>query len=343
MRHLTILLFAAVLAGCDRQPKTAAPAEAPVLDELSTALQDMEQRILRDPQNAALYAERARLFERFAKPNEAIADWKRALAVDSANAAYHIALGDLYYHSLKVDEADAAFNKALALEPGNNEARLKVAEMKLMLRQYKPSMDLVNEALRSDPNLSHGYFLKGWIYMETGDTGRAISSYRTAVEQEPDNYRAWMELATLHAQRRDPLALQYYTTALSLQPNSVEAWYGKGLFAQENGRDSLALACYDSIKYIDPRNPAAWYNSGYVRLEHLNDALRAVKDFTAATKLAPKDVNAWYNRGLAYERKGSLDSAAADYRHALDLEPRYEPAAMGLQRLQDEGVKVKVR
>jgi tetratricopeptide (TPR) repeat protein len=176
--------------------------------------------------------------------------------------------------------------------------------------------------------------------METGDTALAISSFRTCVEQDPTHYKGFMQLGVLHSRLGDPLAMDYYNTAIELRPRETEAWYNKAMFAQENGMDSLALECYDRIKQLDPRNALAWYNSGYVRLEHLNDPQQAIRDLTAAGKLEPKYYQAFYNRGLAYERKGVLDSAAMDHQRALKIKPDYAPAAEGLSRLQRMGVRI---
>ena len=49
---------------------------------------------------------------------------------------------------------------------------------------------------------------------------------------------------------------------------------------------------------------------------------------------------AFYNRGLAYERKGVLDSAAMDFQQTLRIKPDYDPAALGLQRLQAKGLRI---
>ena len=41
---------------------------------------------------------------------------------------------------------------------------------------------------------------------------------------DPQDYKAYMELGKLSAARHDPLAEQFYNTALELRPRSVEAW-----------------------------------------------------------------------------------------------------------------------
>ena len=343
MRPLLIigLVVPALFAACGGGGVDPVHQTAITTDSLSNALGDLDRRIVADPRNAALYAERARVFRSSGKAPEAIEDWKRALLVDSLNAGYHVELGDLYYVSLKIKEAQEQFETALRIEPENNAARLKEAELQVVaFRQYQKAFDLVNAALRSDPGLAEGYYIKGWAYMESGDTDRAISSFRTTVERDPAHYKAFMELGKLHALLNDPLALDYYNTAIDLRPGQVEAWYGKGMYCQENGKDSLALECYDRIKQIDPRNATAWYNSGFVRLEHLNDLPQAIRDFTAAGKLLPSYHQAFYNRGLAYERKGVLDSAAMDFQQTLRIKPDYDPAALGLQRLQAKGLRI---
>lgn len=335
MKFLAALITSLVLtllSGCKPEAATSSSE--------STSLGEIDRRILADPANASLYAERARYHEGLDSAVLAMNDWKRAIALDSTNASYHVALGDLFFKKVRLDDADKSFKRAIALDPEATEPRLKIAEMKLLLREYVGAMEMVNSALRIDQGLAHGYFLKGWIHMEAGDTTLAVSSFRTAVEQDPEYFDAYLQLGMLHATRHDPLAGQYYASALDLRPNSVEALYGMGMFAQESGRDSLALACYARIKEIDPGNALAWYNTGYVLLEHLQDPAAARMEFTEALRRWPAYPDAWYNHGLAHEREGRLDSAGMDYQRALTLDPGFTLAAEGLQRLQSKGLRI---
>ena len=43
-------------------------------------------------------------------------------------------------------------------------------------------------------------------------------------------------------------------------------------------------------------------------------------DFTTVLKLDPNNVNAYFNRGSAYDSLGQYEKAVADYTHALDLD-----------------------
>jgi tetratricopeptide (TPR) repeat protein len=303
----------------------------------------LEQRIVSDPGNAALYAERSAFYQAQDSSRKALADMEVALRLDPLNVEYRLRAGDLQYASLQVEKARFNFERATQLAPEDVRPVLKLAEIELVLRKYKESIALVNAALRKEPTAAHGYYLKGWIYMETKDTTTAISSFRTAVEQDPQDYNAYVLLGKLSAARHDPLAEQYYTTAIDLRPNSVEAIYNRAIYYQEHGKDSLALAAYDRIKEIDPRNALAWYNSGWVRLEHLHDLAQAKRDFTKAIDIETNYADAWYNRGVAMELTQEMDSAAANYQLCLSIQPGHALAIAALGRLAAKGVRIKMR
>ncbi|MBX2974409.1 MAG: tetratricopeptide repeat protein, partial [Flavobacteriales bacterium] len=270
----------------------------------------------------------------------AINDWKRAIMLDSTNFRWRLGLGDLYYTKADLSNAEVQFIKARILAIDSTEARFKLAEIRLIRGEYKDAMAEVNDALRIDDQNARGYFLKGWIHREAGDTALAISSYRTATERDPLYYDAYMALALVHAAQGDPLAWDYFNSAVDLRPTSVEARYARGLYAQDHDRDSIALEDYALIKHVDPNNPTAWYNTGYIYLEHQDRFADARREFNGAITRMPTYAQAYFNRGLTYELEGKLDSAAKDYKVALALQPGFDDAAHGLDRLQTRGVRV---
>lgn len=46
----------------------------------------------------------------------------------------------------------------------------------------------------------------------------------------------------------------------------------------------------------------------------------AVADFTRVLEVEPQNVNAFFNRGSAYDSLGDFELAVSDYMHALDLD-----------------------
>lgn len=329
----SLLIVLVFLSACDDR-KDARKGMSPV-----EAIADIEKRILERPGDGSLFAERARLYERLDSVLPAMNDWKRAIALDSTNAQYHMAISDLFYRKVRLEDAEYHLRNAIRLAPSDTEPLLKLSELKLANREYIRAMELANQALRIDDQHARGYYLKGWIHMESGDTALAISSYRTAVERDPVFYESYVQLGVLHAALQEGIAWDYYNSALEVRPNGMEALYGKAMLAQDNHMDSLALALYAQIKMVDPRNPLPWYNTGYVLLEHQRKPLEARVEFSQAIDRFPMYAQAYYNRGLTYELENKLDSAMLDFQRTLEYDPDMELANQAIVRMRMKGVR----
>lgn len=320
-------------------------AEPPVVEDPAkpATLAEIEARILADPSDPNGYAARALYYEGLDSARLAENDWKRTIEVDSTNARWRIALGELYLRKIDLPHAEQQFGHAIRLAPDSTEGRSKLSEVYLMQLRFKEAMVLANEALRLDPLDAKLYNLKGWIHRTAGDTDLAISSYHTAVERDPSYYDAYISLGMLYAARHDPLAIQFYSSAIDIRPRSVEALYDQAIFLQEHGNDSLALVRYARIKEIEPRYPVAYYNTGYILLDHMGKPAEARAEFNKAIHQLPDYAQAYYSRGLTYETQGMLDSARWDFSQALKLDPGFADAAKGMSRLEEKGVKVSAR
>lgn len=82
-----------------------------------------------------------------------------------------------------------------------------------------------------------------------------------------------------------------------------------------------ALRHYDNV--IDPKAPdaLALYRRG-VALDGVGQTEKALQDFDAAIRLAPKEARAYFERGvLLAGRKRAYDRAIADFNRALELDP----------------------
>src|SRR5690606_14123540 len=106
------------------------------------------------------------------------------------------------------------------------------------------SLDYINKSLKIDKLIAKGYFLKGKVYSETGDTTRAISSFVTATEQDNKYEDAFYDLGIIYAARKNPLALEYYQSVLQINPNNYEAKYARTKFLQDIGKIDEAIKEY---------------------------------------------------------------------------------------------------
>ncbi len=293
----------------------------------------LSEKIENDPNNSALYFQRSKLNLTMKKTALAEADIRKAISIDSLKSEYHMLLADICYTGFRIPDAEGAFKKAASLDASNIEAFLKLAELYLYMKKYEESVSNANEALRIDKHRGKAYFIKGFVYKETKDTLRAISNFQTCVEQEPNYYDAIIQLGNLYSTHNDPIALQYYNSALKLQPHSVEALYNRGLYYQNTGAAEKAVTDYNQLLKLNPRYGFAWFNLGYIAMKFEKDYQKAIPLFTNALNYENYYVEAYYNRGICYEKVGDKQKAKADYLEALSIFPTYDLAKKALKGL----------
>ncbi len=298
-------------------------------------IEDLTDRIIKNPNDENLYIERAMRYTDKKLFDLAKRDVERALAIDSNATHIHTAMGEVFFKAAELRDARLAFEKAVALDAKNTEAFLKLGEVNFLLRRYPEAISAVNDALRVNDQLAKGYFLKGFVYKETGDTILAKSSFQTAVEVNPEYYDAYVELGNLFASEQNDLALDYFNTALNIRPKSAEAYYNKGIYYQTTGRIEEALETYRALTKADPNAFLGYYNTGYIYLVGYQSYDTALAYFDTVLTIQPAYIDAMYNKGLCYEEMGDDGLAEAVYRDILDMDPQYTLAAMGLERLLD--------
>jgi tetratricopeptide (TPR) repeat protein len=320
------------------QPKREENAAAANADSANADLRmkAVNDRIKADPGNARLYRERADLFDRRGVLSAAVSDMQKAIQLDSVNPALYLALADYAFRGLQIQVSVDAFKKCLTLDPSNKEACLKFAELNLYLKAYPDALKYANDVLKLDDRMPKPYFIKGFVYKEMKDTARAISSFQTVVELDPEQYDAYIQLGNIFSKRGNPLALQYYGNALRLRPRSTEALYNRGLFLQDAGKWEQAEADYGVLLKLDPAYADAHFNLGYIDLVLRGDAEASIPHFTDAVRCSPDYVEAYYNRGMAFKIKGDRESAKKDFLKALSIYPAYKLAQ---QRLKEMGVE----
>ena len=99
----------------------------------------------------------------------------------------------------------------------------------------------------------------------------------------------------------------------------------KGNNAEKNNDLSTAIINFTKAIEIDPKYTDAYFHRGiaYNRLKKYPEALA---DFTKEIELDPKYADVYYNRGVAYNALKKYEEALADYSKAIELDPKYARA-----------------
>jgi len=309
--------------------------------EEEASLKEISERIRENVNDPSLYIERAHVLitmvtEGGYNPSHvqlALNDVKRAISLDTTNGAYYRRLGDIYYGITSPDEAVEAYEYATKLAPDDAYSFIQLGKIYLVFQDYPKAIGYLDQALQVDQFLPEAYFVKGIIFKEIGDTSKAVSSYETARELNPDYFEASYELGSLYASADDDQAIQYFDAALASQPGNIEALYAKGIYCQEHDSITPAMNAYFEILEQDPNHLNATYNIGYTYLVYLQTFDSASIYFSKVLELQPDHVGALYNLGYAAEESGDKVTAETHYRAVLAIKPDYDLAAIGLSRL----------
>ncbi len=299
----------------------------------SPELKAVNDSLKNDPGNARLYNQRALAYLGIKELEAAVNDAKRAIRLDSTAAAYYITLVDAYFSQNNTRQAKEELELITKKFPENTEALMKLAELYFLVRQYQLGIDYVNKALKVDERLAKAYYIKGSIYRESGDTAKAISSLETAIEQDNQYVDAFYDIGILYAAKKNPLAMEYYNNALRINPTGHDILYARAKLLQDLGKTDEAIKEYQNILAKNTNCDNCDYNLGAIYLEIKKDNKKALEHFTKAITTNPNYPEAYFARGYTYSQLNDKESARADYQMCLKLQPNFEPAIEGLNKL----------
>jgi tetratricopeptide (TPR) repeat protein len=119
-------------------------------------------------------------------------------------------------------------------------------------------------------------------------------------------------------------AMRHFDRAIQIWPGYAEAYLNRGLAEHGASRQAQALADFDKALFLDPRLTQAYNARGQIYLEN-GDVQQTIRDCSKSIQVNPT-VDAYYQRGEAYEKLGEHQKAIADFDAAI-AESREAPFA----------------
>lgn len=172
----------------------------------------------------------------------------------------------------------------------------------------------------------------GRIHLRDGELGRARREFQAALELDPGNADALLNLAGVHAaEGRTAQAERSIRRALQVNPNSVPALAQLAELRRDQGDLEGASALFRQALEID-RQPYVYLGLGDV-LQRAGRFDEAIAAFAAALELDPDSATAHYDLGVTYDRLGRGEEAVAAYERSLELQPEGLQAAQALNNL----------
>jgi len=175
---------------------------------------------------------------------------------------------------------------------GNNaEAYLLAGQTALRLNEFERARDDSDAALRLNPQLPGALTLRGMVLPYLGDDQGAIAALRKALEANPDDFDAHLNLgAVLHTARQLDDARQHLKRALELRPDSNMARYEMARLERTEGKLEAAAMDFEQVIRNDPAwaQPHIELSALYFRMNRQQDGEKERAIFDKLSAQSPK-------------------------------------------------------
>ncbi len=286
---------------------------------------------------------------------EAVQSYDRALEIQpDYYLAWHnrgVILGNLQ----RYEEALQSYDRALEIQPDYHYAWYGRGIFLRKLGRYEESGNSALKALVYSPE--KGWYFKFilWVLLKTyfnedlyllrtkiqpnnselwnarGYSSLVRYSYKphpiagfgnSLLIRQPQNCNGSQNITEIDLERCQK-ALEYFDTALNLDPEFTIAWANRSFPAYYLRQYQTALESCNKALELDPENEKKMHeviysNRGCILLQ-LQDLTAALEDFTTALEIAPNLDEAWNGRGTALYRLGRYNEALECFTRALKL------------------------
>ena len=316
---LLLIAFMGISCGGGESKKAATkPTGDSLIDQLSTQL-------VKSPDDIDLLYQRASVYYEKDEFEASIQDLEKAMSIDSLQPKIYHLLADNYLDYYRSREAVEMMKTVTRLFPESIPSLLKLSEMQMILNQNENSIFTVNEILRLSPQNNEAYFMLGMNFRAIGELDRAINSFQTAVENDPEMVDAWLILGELHEKKGSKDAVKFYDNAINIAPDKPEVLHSKAFYLQNNGDIPGALELYKEINLKSPNYADAYLNAGIIHMDQDSLGL-AFEQMNLLAGVQPQNPLAYYYRGLIHNAYGNYEAAAVDLQNSINISPDFQAA-----------------
>ncbi|XP_058718694.1 protein O-mannosyl-transferase TMTC1-like [Poecile atricapillus] len=244
------------------------------------AMSHYRQAILLSPAHHVAMVNLGRLHRSLGQNKEAEVWYKRALKV-SRKAEILSPLGALYYNTGRYEEALQVYREAAALQPSNKDIRLALAQVLAMMGRTKEAEKMTNHILNEDAECLECYRLLSAIYSKQELYAKALEAIEKALQLKPKDPKVISELFftkgnQLREQNLLDKAFESYKQAVELNPDQAQAWMNMGGIEHIKGSYITARDYYEKALQLVPNSKLLKEN--LAKLDRLEKRFQEVQE-----------------------------------------------------------------
>jgi protein O-GlcNAc transferase len=238
-------------------------------------------------------------------------------------------------------QAIRLLEKTIEDNPRQADARLLLGSVLMEEGRREESIAQLREAIRLRPNSAEAQNALGEAYNAFDDPKSARASFEKSVDLDPKLAVARVNLGMVLLQAGEMVtAAVHLDRAIALLGHSGDAAYPLYLRAKiytAQGHAEKASRALTEAVTLRPDSAEAWSDLGNARKTMLDDA-GALSAFERAVEISPVDAVAQARLGTQYMAAGQAHAAVEHFQEAARLSPSDQATLNGLQRaLREDG------
>ena len=214
--------------------------------------------------------------------------------------------------------------------PADSTIRANLAEARFKTDHRDQALALCDAvSVASDKSLRLAR-LGAFLAQEAGELDKAIALYGQVLAVDPKDWSSWNNLGNTYAAYGDyPLAAEAFERAIKLAPDSQPIRLNFGNILIEGGDPVKGEIVLQEAAAADPTDykPLRALYDHYTTTAREEDAYRVI---TEAARRAPEDATLQTEYGREAGKFNDYSNSDAAYRRALNLDPKFAGAFVGL-------------
>ncbi|XP_048357179.1 protein O-mannosyl-transferase TMTC1 isoform X1 [Sphaerodactylus townsendi] len=244
------------------------------------AVSHYQKAIQLSPNHHVAMVNLGRLYRSLGQNKDAETWYKRALKV-ARNVEILSPLGALYYNTGRYEDALKVYREAAALQPSNRETRLALAQVLAMMGQTKDAERMTNHIVTEEAECLECYRLLSAIYSKQENYNKALEAIDKALQLKPKDPKVISELFftkgnQLREQNHLDKAFESYKAAVDFNPEQAQAWMNMGGIEHIKGNYITARGYYEKALQLVPSSKLLKEN--LAKLDRLEKRLQEAKE-----------------------------------------------------------------
>lgn len=234
-------------------------------------------------------------------------------------AQTYLEIAKIYKKQGQLEQARDAYMGAFNLWPEDPEILTLLGLTHFKNGEVFSAFEKLGTALTFDPRYTKAILALSSIIQDDGDDDVALTKYRVAIKQTPENFQLWNNIGMcFYSKKNDIAALSCLKYAYSLNPLSWNICHNLGLVFLRRKQYSSSfhyLSCAVNLN----GNCARLYMWVAISLLHLEDVQNAGASYKRALKLDQEDFLIHLNHSVYLAKHINLEKAKNAFNKCTDL------------------------